>query len=1307
MTGVAPAPAQRGSGSRSRATRVARAIAWLVLGVIVFAIVAVIGGALFVGSETGLPYVIRQITRLTDGKLAIDGARGSLLSRLQIDELRWRGATTTVIARDVVVVWQPAALTRRELHVESLGARSVELAIAPSQGGPPPQLPRSLGLPLSVVIDDASVTTFDWKLGERAGRVTGIAFGYRGDANQHQVSGVTLGFDRGRLAGNARLDAARPFATTGRITFAGSDDLDGIGADATIGGTLARIVVNAGGQARDARFTAQAQLTPFAAAALDTLDIDASQVDLATFDPAWPHSSFALTARARPAAGGFAGSFSLANAQPGSIDAGRIPLLSMSANFAQDDKVVTLRDIDARLGGGGRASGSAVIGVDPRNASATLALTLASVDLRAIHGSFAATRVGGSLRGKVDADAQVFEGELADNAHALSLTFAARIAGGRAVLSRARVSAAAGTLDGHGEMALAGTRAFTFDAHASRFDPAKLGAFPAGALEGSVSLRGQLSPAWSVVADATLAPGARVGTQPASGQAHASLSADAVRDLALDLTIGRSRVQAKGNAGRAGDTLDFTVDAPALADIAPLLPASARRLRDGALQARGTLAFEPSGVSGRVDAHAGKLQFTDGLAIATLAITANVGSAHDAQRRPLALAQRALAIDVRATGVTTATQSLASVTAGVQGTLAVHSIHAELVNGTDQLALAAHGGLDGDTGKPLIWKGTVEHFDVKGTLPIALAAPAAVELSARRAHVGAASFVIAGGNVAVGDFSIDQGRVSTRGDFRDVPLATLARLAGQPLPVASTLTLQGEWSLAATPRINGTFTIRNQHGDLFASDIESPSAADFALGIRTLAIDAAAHDDAWTLDATLDSQRAGNATMHATLGPGANAGVPSLDAPLALRLHAGLASLAPLQPWIGSSAVVDGRVDLDVRADGTLRAPVLSGTFAGDGLRVDAPQWGIALADGRIRASLQDNVVTLDTFTFTGGDGQFTAHGTLARANGGGDGAQVAWHAERFRLQNRPDLRLVVSGDGTLAIAAHKLALAGKISVDEGHIEYVPSVALLGDDVVIKGRPRVAPAQRRARIGALQLDLDVDLGRAMTFSGEGLETALGGRVHVATAGDGALTGRGTIRTLRGTYFAFGQQLTIDRGSLIFDGPLDNPAIDIVALRKNLAVEAGVEITGTVRLPRIQLTSNPPVADGEKLSWLITGQAPGRGSASDMAALSAASSFLLGGNGRPIGSRIAQQLGLDDISLHSADSLPAGGATPANGQVVSIGKRLSDRLTLVYEQGLTVATNALRLEFALSRTLTLRVEAGTVSGIGIFFRRSYD
>jgi translocation and assembly module TamB len=95
---------------------------------------------------------------------------------------------------------------------------------------------------------------------------------------------------------------------------------------------------------------------------------------------------------------------------------------------------------------------------------------------------------------------------------------------------------------------------------------------------------------------------------------------------------------------------------------------------------------------------------------------------------------------------------------------------------------------------------------------------------------------------------------------------------------------------------------------------------------------------------------------------------------------------------------------------------------------------------------------------------------------------------------------------------------------------------------------------------------------------------------------------------------------------------------------------------------------------------------------------------LGQGKRPITQQIANSVGLDDISVRGTGSSSSSGTS---GQVVAFGKRISNRLTLVYEQGLTLATNALRLEYALSRSVTLRAEAGVVSSFGVYYRRSYE
>jgi translocation and assembly module TamB len=236
----------------------------------------------------------------------------------------------------------------------------------------------------------------------------------------------------------------------------------------------------------------------------------------------------------------------------------------------------------------------------------------------------------------------------------------------------------------------------------------------------------------------------------------------------------------------------------------------------------------------------------------------------------------------------------------------------------------------------------------------------------------------------------------------------------------------------------------------------------------------------------------------------------------------------------------------------------------------------------------------------------------------------------------------------------------------------------------------------------LDLDLELALGRDLQFSGAGLQARLAGRVHVTSKAGAPIVAKGVIRAVRGTYYAFGQKLSIERARILFDGPVGNPALDIVALRKNLPVEAGVEIFGTVRAPLVRLTSEPPVPDNEKLAWLLTGGPAGSGSSRDSAALSAAAAALSGREGKPLTQQLAQRIGLDEIAVSQRESVDDA----ASGQVITLGKRISDRLYVAYEQGLTFASNALRIEYVLSRFLTVSAFAGTSSGVALNFRRNW-
>ena len=656
--------------------------------------------------------------------------------------------------------------------------------------------------------------------------------------------------------------------------------------------------------------------------------------------------------------------------------------------------------------------------------------------------------------------------------------------------------------------------------------------------------------------------------------------------------------------------------------------------------------------------------------------------------------------------------------ARVAGTLAAHTVTLALDGGELGLDAAAHGGVRGDPAsddvKALAWNGTLDAFTGRGPWALKLTAPATLSLAHDKAHLVDAHFTIAEGTVDVGELAWDDGRINSRGRFAAVPLATVARLAGRPLPMHSTLTFGGEWSLAATPRLNGTVAVRREQGDLWLVRERDASTADTTAGITVLEASARARDDA--IEATLQyrSARGGVIDATATIGvdPNAEPGRLSPGAPLALALVADLPSLAVLQPLAGTTAVIDGRLHADLAARGTLRDAPVSGSINGTNLTIDAAQYGLYFRNGRVSARIANRRVTLDDLAFSAGDGVFRATGTLAAPTNAADASavHVVWHAEKFRVFNRPDFNLVVSGGGELALANGKVTLEGSLRADEGRFVYqFDPLSTLGDDVVVKGWDRRRPDDIRAVDIPLTIDVNLDLGDRLIFVGRGLDTGLRGEVRVRN-GPAGFTGKGQLYTVNGTYFAYGQRLVIDPGRLIFDGPIDNPALDIVALRRGLQVEAGVAVTGTVRVPIIALTSNPPVPDSEKLAWLVLGHSLNSGSGTDLAALQAASAALLGPNSRPVTASIAQSIGLDDISFKSGTASTRGAptATPAaTGQVVTLGKRLNERLSVAWEQGLTVATNALRIEYALSNTLSVRAEAGTVSGFGLYYRRTFD
>jgi translocation and assembly module TamB len=309
----------------------------------------------------------------------------------------------------------------------------------------------------------------------------------------------------------------------------------------------------------------------------------------------------------------------------------------------------------------------------------------------------------------------------------------------------------------------------------------------------------------------------------------------------------------------------------------------------------------------------------------------------------------------------------------------------------------------------------------------------------------------------------------------------------------------------------------------------------------------------------------------------------------------------------------------------------VAGKLRGEALRLDMPQYGVHLRNGGFVAELGADRLRLAQFSIQAGTGSFSAEGEvpLRLAEGG---ARLAWSAKEFGVLERPDLRLAVSGEGSAGFDGKRLSLTGAVRADRGYLnidqERLPRP---GEDVVIAGRPR-KPAGSDTTL-PLDLDVQLDLGQNLKLEGRSFEGKLTGGVRCTTAADGTLRAVGSVRMVNALVFAYGQRLEVDPGELIFSGAINNPALNVTAWRRNQAVEAGVQVTGNVQTPRVQLVSKPPVPEAERLSWLVLGRAPGEANRADLGLLQAAAGTLLSsGDALPLDRRVARSFGLDELTL---------------------------------------------------------------------------
>lgn len=1284
------------------------------------------------GSDGSLATGLRWVAQYQP--LASEGASGSLRNGGAVKRLVWQQDGMTVEANDVAFSWQPWSLLHATLKLNSLSASTIRVNDQRPPSNTPSLPPTALGLPLQIALDDFAVGRFVWQ-GSPAIEVQGIAGNYLYTGLRHELVLTNAQFANGHYQGKATLASAQPLELEALLTGTVQAPMPGrtntlpLTFTASAKGPLEELSVKAVLQMQSGsttvaslapHATATARVMPWAAQPLPEADADFRALDIAALWPDAPQTRLTGRASVRPANATTTSAWllqtQLVNELPGPWDKKRLPVENLQAQGEWRDGATIVRSLKAGLGGGeltatGQWLGAPQTSTPPATATAprqdwSVQATLKQINPAALHSQFASLPVDGRAEAKSQGSAIAFDASLQA---ASALPAARSTAQQKNNQLRLRDATATGRWDAgqaSGTLALSAFRVRTDDAEIA----GSLEAQPAAkAGKGRVTLT---APGLLAQAQGDLRQASGAGTV----DVQARDASQALRWL-QKLPGMPSDIQTANASGNAALTLNWQggwQDPAIQAKLqVPSLNWRSSPSKTAAVDGTHSLSVSPGATAAQV---AGTTTAADVLKIRALeaSINGKLSQAQIALQGRLESGTRRYALQLAADGgrIAAARQGALDgwATAAWQSVLKQLSVSLEdPALGEGAWRLSTRGNV------ALRWSpGATGGIFESGAGEAVLAAPSRAATPPSQALVQWQPIRRRGGEL------------STAGKIIGLPLAWIELVAGPQMAgagLAGNLVFDGAWDAQLGDTLRVKASLARSSGDISVqAETTQGISSRVAAGVKEARLSLDSNGDALTLALRWDSERAGTADGQLTTRlarDSAGGWAWPGDAPLRGQLRAQLPRIGVWSVLAPPGWRLRGTLGANVAISGTRALPQLAGDLTANDLALRSVVDGIEFGNGRLRARLDGTRMRINEFTLQGAGtnntgGTLTAQGEAAWVDGK---AQVQLDAklDRLRASIRTDRQVTLSGDLQAKLEGRQAQFTGKLMVDQARIllpdEGTPQ---LGEDVVVRGSSGAAagkkapaeantPAPVASESGRLKIAVQIDLGQDFRVQGKGIDTRVRG--SLALTGDSLTEPRlvGTVNTFGGQYRAYGQRLDVEQGVLRFSGPIDNPALDILAIRPNLTQRVGVQITGTALLPRVRLYAQPELPDAEKLSWLVVGRPSASGGA-EAALLQQAALALLGSKSGGMSGGLASSLGLDELSFRGAANNADGTTTEG---AVTLGKRFSRNFYAAYERSISGALGTLFVFYDLSQRFTVRAQAGQQSAVDLIYTFQYD
>lgn len=390
----------------------------------------------------------------------------------------------------------------------------------------------------------------------------------------------------------------------------------------------------------------------------------------------------------------------------------------------------------------------------------------------------------------------------------------------------------------------------------------------------------------------------------------------------------------------------------------------------------------------------------------------------------------------------------------------------------------------------------------------------------------------------------------------------------------------------------------------------------------------------------------------------------------------------------------------DIQISGNTEKPTLSGSAQWQKGRFKITPLGSSFHNINLQAySAADNADQLIlSAEIESAQGKLSGNGKLELLPEHNYPLQMNITGNQFKISQLPEAEVVISPSLTIEKYDKLTIIDGLIKIDSAQIDIktLPesAVAPSEDEFIITDEEEAPPIIIEP--AHLNTHISLDFGDNTHFSGFGLETRLTGKLQYIVKEDKQnLLGKTIMRDA--SYRSYGQDLAIRKGKFIFNGPADNPWLNIEAIRKSVNddVTAVLNVTGSLKSPETRVYTEPALSESEALSYLVTGDSLKGASKSDGSAVANAAFNYGAGQLYWLG----DQLGIDEFEFKQSKKI--------KNSAVRLGHYLNPDLYIGITMGLFSNKYAASIKYRLSDNFSINTRAGESQSIDLKYHIKTD